>query len=84
MKLESLKSENFQVVPKSAMSKLVGGDLKYDYTTAPPGNPGTWDNDRRAYTMDGNNKIYEGGWQFKCLEEEWPMREITGPFGMDH
>lgn len=82
MRLESLNSEKFQVVPKSAMSLLTGGDLRYDYTTSPPGSNNTWDNDRRAYEMDGNNKIYHGGWQYKCMEEQWPMREITGPFGM--
>ncbi|GEM_PF-1536852 len=79
MKLESLNSEKFEVVSKSAMSQLVGGDLRYDYTKCLP--PSQWDEDRNGYTMDGNNKIYRG-WEFKCLEEEWPMKEITGPFGM--
>lgn len=81
MKLESLNSEKFQLVPRSAMAQLVGGDLKYEYTVA-PASGANWDNDRRAYTWDGNNKKWEGGWQFKCENEEWPMREITGPFGM--
>ncbi|OJV54139.1 MAG: hypothetical protein BGO31_12335 [Bacteroidetes bacterium 43-16] len=80
MKLESLSSEKFQVVPRSAMSQLVGGgDLRYEYTKPLP--PSPWDNDRRGYTMDGNNKKWEA-MEFKCLNEEWPAREVTGPFGM--
>lgn len=79
MKLESLNSEKFQVVPKSAMTQIVGGDLKYEYTKPLP--PSPWDNDRQAYTGSGDTKEYVRSMEFKCQEELWPEREITGPFG---